>query len=109
MSPLRESELKLALIAKSWLMMSPNAGVEVVKASKHAAMKEVKIHDVKCNFLIMLTSVGEHAIMFEKGPSRFCRLQIPTSQSHRSDEYIMGVVWPLFHPKTQLNDALIES
>ncbi len=58
LSSLREYVLKLALIAKSWSMMSPNTGVAVVKARKHAAMKEVKIHDVKCNFLIMLTSFG---------------------------------------------------
>ncbi len=58
LSSLGEYVLKLALLAKSWSRMSPNAGVAVVKASKHAAMNEVITHDVKCNFMIMLTSFG---------------------------------------------------
>ena len=55
LSCLRDSVLKLAIIAESWSRVSPNAGVAVKKACKHAAMKEVITHDVKCKFFIMLT------------------------------------------------------
>lgn len=47
LSCLRESVLKLAIIAESWSRMSPNAGVAVKNTCKHAAMKEVITHDVK--------------------------------------------------------------
>lgn len=47
LSYLRESVLKLAIIATSWSRMSPNAGVAVKNTCKHAAMKEVSTHDVK--------------------------------------------------------------